>query len=172
VREAQPSLSVELTREISMEEIKRILFCEDDPKDVELTLVALAEYNLANNVDVVRDGQEALEYLRHQGSFEMRGGTHPGVVLLDLKMPKIDGLEVLRQVRGDDELKMIPVVMLTSSREERDIVESYKLGVNAYVVKPVDFHQFVEAIRQVGSFWAIINQPSPIRAEIIKATQS
>ena len=155
-----------------MEEIKRILFCEDDPKDVELTLVALAEYNLANNVDVVRDGQEALEYLRHQGSFEMRGGAHPGVVLLDLKMPKIDGLEVLRQVRGDDELKMIPIVMLTSSREERDIVESYKLGVNAYVVKPVDFHQFVEAIRQVGSFWAIINQPSPIKAEIIKATQS
>jgi CheY-like chemotaxis protein len=144
-----------------MDDIKRILFCEDDPKDVELTLVALGEYNLANNVDVVRDGQEALDYLRHQGQFQMRGGNHPGVVLLDLKMPKIDGLEVLRQVRGDDELKVIPIVMLTSSREERDIVESYKLGVNSYVVKPVDFHQFVEAIKQVGSFWAVINQPPP-----------
>jgi DNA-binding response OmpR family regulator len=100
----------------------------------------------------------------------MRGGNNPGVVLLDLKMPKIDGLEVLRQVRADDELRMIPIVMLTSSREERDIVESYKLGVNAYVVKPVDFHQFVEAIKQVGSFWAVVNQPPPMRAEN-KATQ-
>jgi len=147
-----------------MDGIKRILLCEDDLKDVELTLVALGEYNLANEVDVVRDGQEALDYLRRQGQFQMRGGNNPGVVLLDLKMPKIDGLEVLRQVRSDDELKMIPIVMLTSSREERDIVESYKLGVNSYVVKPVDFHQFVEAIKQVGSFWAVVNQPPPVRS--------
>ena len=147
-----------------MGDIKRILFCEDDPKDVELTLIALGEYNLANDVDVVRDGQEALDYLRHQGQYQMRGGSNPGVVLLDLKMPKIDGLEVLRQVRADEELKTIPIVMLTSSREERDIVESYKLGVNSYVVKPVDFHQFVDAIKQVGSFWAVINQPPPSRS--------
>ncbi|MGH9872240.1 MAG: response regulator [Pyrinomonadaceae bacterium] len=144
-----------------MADIKRILLCEDDSKDVELTLVALGEYNLANEVDVVRDGQEALDYLRHQGQFQMRGGNNPGVVLLDLKMPKVDGLEVLRQVRADEALKLIPIVMLTSSREECDIVESYKLGVNSYVVKPVDFHQFVEAIKQVGSFWAVVNQPPP-----------
>src|SRR6185295_3410317 len=137
-----------------MNDFKRILLAEDDPKDVELTLMALGEYKLANEVDVVRDGDEALDYLYRRGAFKLRGSSNPGVVLLDLKMPRIDGLEVLREMRGDTNLKMIPVVMLTSSREERDIVESYKLGVNAYVVKPVDFHQFVEAIKQIGVFWA------------------
>jgi CheY-like chemotaxis protein len=144
-----------------MSEFKRILLAEDDPRDVELTLVALGEYKLANEVDVVHDGQEALDYLRRDGSFQMRGGNNPAVLLLDLKMPKVDGLEVLRTIRNDAALRMIPVVMLTSSREERDIVESYRLGVNAYVVKPVDFPQFLEAIKQVGAFWALINEPPP-----------
>jgi CheY-like chemotaxis protein len=144
-----------------MSNLKRILLAEDDPRDVELTLVALEEYKLANDVDVVRDGQETLDYLYHRGAFQTRGGNNPAVILLDLKMPKVDGLEVLRSIRGDDTLKMVPVVMVTSSREERDIVESYKLGVNAYVVKPVDFHQFVEAIKQIGAFWAVINEPPP-----------
>lgn len=147
-----------------MSELKRILLAEDDPSDVELTLMALSEYKLANEVDVVRDGSEALDYLRRQGSFQMRGGTNPAVVLLDLKMPKVDGLEVLRFMRSDESFRMLPVVMLTSSREERDIVESYKLGVNAYVVKPVDFHQFVDAIKQIGAFWAVINEPPPENA--------
>jgi CheY-like chemotaxis protein len=144
-----------------MSELKRILLAEDDPRDVELTLVALGEYNLANDVDVVRDGQEALDYLYHRGAFETRGGNNPAAILLDLKMPKVDGLEVLRNIRGEETLKRVPVVMLTSSREERDIVESYKLGVNAYVVKPVDFHQFVEAVKQIGVFWAVVNEPPP-----------
>ena len=144
-----------------MTDFKRILLAEDDLRDIELTLLALAEYKLANEVDVVRDGQDAVDYLRREGKFELRGGSNPAVVLLDLKMPKVDGLEVLRMVRGDDTLKTIPVVVLTSSREERDIVETYKLGVNAYVVKPVDFHQFVEAIKQVGAFWAVVNEPPP-----------
>jgi len=144
-----------------MTEFKRILLVEDDPQDVELTLIALGEYKLANEVDVVRDGQEALDYLTRQGAFESRGSNNPVVVLLDLKLPKLDGLEVLRFIRNEAAFKMIPVVMLTSSREERDIVESYKLGVNAYVVKPVDFHQFVEAIKQIGWFWALVNEPPP-----------
>jgi CheY-like chemotaxis protein len=144
-----------------MSDLKRILLAEDDSRDVELTLLALGEYKLANEVDVVRDGQEALDYVRRQGQFQLRGGRNPAVVLLDLKMPKLDGLEVLRAIRSDDTLRMMPVVMLTSSREERDVVESYKLGVNAYVVKPVDFHQFVEAIKQIGAFWALINVPPP-----------
>jgi len=144
-----------------MNEFKRILLVEDDPRDVELTLMALGEYKLANEVDVVRDGQEALDYITRRGVFQNRGGNNPAVVLLDLKMPKLDELEVLRLIRGNAEYKMIPVVMLTSSREERDIVESYKLGVNAYVVKPVDFHQFIEAIKQIGSFWALVNETPP-----------
>lgn len=148
-----------------MTDFKRILLVEDDPKDVELTLVALGEYKLANEVDVVRDGQEALDYLRREGSFQERVGNNPAVLLLDLKMPRVDGLEVLRTIRGDVALQRIPVVMLTSSREERDIIESYKLGVNAYVVKPVDFPQFVEAIKQVGAFWLLINEPPPSIAE-------
>jgi CheY-like chemotaxis protein len=145
-----------------MRELRRILLAEDDPRDVELTLMALGEHKLANEVDVVRDGQETLDYLYRREQFKDRAAGNPAVVLLDLKMPKVDGLEVLRVIRGDEQLKMIPVVMLTSSREERDIVESYKLGVNAYVVKPVDFHQFVDAIKQIGAFWALVNEPPPL----------
>jgi CheY-like chemotaxis protein len=134
---------------------------EDDPKDVELTLTALEEYNLANEVVVTRDGEEALDYLYSRGSFSMRASGNPAVLLLDLKLPKVDGLEVLQQVKSDEKLKMIPVVVLTSSHEERDMVASYRLGVNAYVVKPVDFHEFVNAIKELGIFWAIINEPPP-----------
>lgn len=144
-----------------MTDFKRILLVEDDARDLELTLVALGEYKLANEVDVVRDGLEALDYLNRRGAYKLRGGMNPGVVLLDLKMPRVDGLEVLKFIRSEEALKMIPVVMLTSSREERDIIESYKLGVNAYVVKPVDFHQFLEAIKQIGVFWALVNEPPP-----------
>ena len=142
-------------------ELGRILIVEDDPKDVELTLTALEEYNLANEVVVTRDGEEALDYLYCRGSFKMRGGENPAVVLLDLKLPKLDGLEVLQQIKADDKLKFIPVVVLTSSREEKDMVTSYKLGVNGYVVKPVDFHEFVNAIKELGVFWALINEPPP-----------
>jgi CheY-like chemotaxis protein len=134
---------------------------EDDLKDVELTLTALDEYNLANEVVVTRDGEEALDYLYSRGSFKTRTPGNPAVVLLDLKLPKVDGLEVLEQMKSDQTLKMIPVVVLTSSRQERDLVASYKYGVNAYVVKPVDFHEFVNAIKDLGSFWAVINEPPP-----------
>jgi len=144
-----------------MNELGRILIVEDDPKDVELTLTALEEYNLANEVVVTRDGEEALDYLYCRGSFKMRGGENPAVVLLDLKLPKVDGLEVLQQIKSDEKLKFMPVVVLTSSREEKDMVTSYKLGVNAYVVKPVDFHDFVNAIKELGVFWAVINEPPP-----------
>ena len=144
-----------------MNELGRILIVEDDPKDVELTLTALEEYNLANEVVVTRDGEEALDYLYCRGNFKMRTGDNPAVLLLDLKLPKVDGLEVLQQIKSDEKLKMIPVVVLTSSREERDMVASYKLGVNAYVVKPVDFHEFVNAIKELGIFWAVINEPPP-----------
>src|SRR6202158_5542865 len=142
-----------------MATLGRILLVEDDPKDVELTLTALDEYNLANEVVVARDGEEALDYLYYRGNFTMRSNESPAVLLLDLKLPKVDGLEVLKQIKSDDKLKMIPVVVLTSSHEERDMVASYKLGVNAYVVKPVDFHEFVNAIKELGVFWAVINQP-------------
>ena len=144
-----------------MNDLARILIVEDDPKDVELTLTALEEYNLANEVVVTRDGEEALDYLHCRGSFKMRGGENPAVVLLDLKLPKVDGLEVLQQIKSDEKLKLIPVVVLTSSREEKDMVASYKLGVNGYVVKPVDFHDFVNAIKELGVFWAVINEPPP-----------
>jgi CheY-like chemotaxis protein len=145
----------------------RILLVEDDPKDVELTLTILEEYNLANEIVVTHDGEEALDYLYRRGDFATRGNGNPAVVLLDLKLPKVDGLEVLQQIRSDEKLKMIPVVVLTSSHEERDMVASYALGVNAYVVKPVDFYEFVNAIRELGVFWAIINEPPPgsIRAK-------
>src|ERR1700687_3180696 len=142
-----------------MATLGRILLVEDDPKDVELTLTALDEYNLANEVVVARDGEEALDYLYYRGNFTMRSNENPAVLLLDLKLPKVDGLEVLKQIKSDDKLKMIPVVVLTSSHEEKDMVASYKLGVNAYVVKPVDFHEFVNAIKELGIFWGIINQP-------------
>jgi CheY-like chemotaxis protein len=141
--------------------MRRILLVEDDPKDVELTLTALEEYNLANEVIIARDGAEALDYLYCRGNFAGRSNDNPAVLLLDLKLPKVDGLEVLQQIKSDDNLKMIPVVVLTSSREEKDMVASYKLGVNAYVVKPVDFHEFVNAVKELGMFWAVINEPPP-----------
>jgi DNA-binding response OmpR family regulator len=144
-----------------MTSLGRILLVEDDPKDSELTLTALEEYNLANEVVVARDGEQALDYLYCRGKFATRTSDNPAVLLLDLKLPKIDGLEVLQQIKSDEKLRMIPVVVLTSSREERDMVASYKLGVNAYVVKPVDFHEFVNAIKELGMFWAVINEPPP-----------
>jgi DNA-binding response OmpR family regulator len=145
----------------SMNPLGRILLVEDDPKDVELTLTALEEYNLANEVIVARDGEEALEYLYSRGKFKTRSSGNPAVVLLDLKLPKVDGLEVLKQVKSEEKLRMIPIVVLTSSKEEKDMVASYKLGVSAYVVKPVDFHEFVNAIKELGVFWAVINEPPP-----------
>jgi CheY-like chemotaxis protein len=144
-----------------MENLGRILMVEDDPNDVELTMTALEGYNLANEVIVARDGEEALDYLYRRGRYITRSSDHPAVILLDLKLPKVDGLEVLRQIKADENIKMIPVVVLTSSTEEKDLVSSYKLGVNAYVVKPVDFHEFVNAIKELGVFWAIINAAPP-----------
>jgi DNA-binding response OmpR family regulator len=128
---------------------------------VELTLTALEEYKLANEVVIARDGEEALDYLHRRGNFATRSTDNPAVLLLDLKLPKVDGLEVLQQIKSDEKLKMIPVVVLTSSHEEKDMVASYKLGVNAYVVKPVDFHEFVNAVRELGIFWALVNEPPP-----------
>jgi CheY-like chemotaxis protein len=145
----------------TMNKLGRILMVEDDPKDVELTLTALEEYNLANEVIVTRDGEQALDYLYCRGDYKTRSNGNPAVMLLDLKLPKVDGLEVLKQIKSDGELRMIPVVVLTSSKEEKDMVASYKLGVNAYVVKPVDFHEFVNAIKELGVFWAVINEPPP-----------
>ncbi len=144
-----------------MIKMKRILLAEDNVNDVELTLAALQECRLANQVEVVRDGSEALDYLYRRGNYSSRAPGPPGVVLLDIKMPRIDGLEVLRQIKSDPGLRHIPVVMLTSSREEADLVLSYDLGVNAFVVKPVDFAQFVDAVRAMGVFWAIVNEPPP-----------
>jgi CheY-like chemotaxis protein len=138
-----------------------ILLAEDNDNDMELTLTALARHHLLNKVVIVRDGAEALDYLHRRGKFAGRHEGRPAVVLLDLKMPKVDGIEVLRQIRASDELKATPVVVLTSSREERDMVRSYELGVNAYVVKPVDFKEFVEAVSQIGVFWALINEAPP-----------
>ena len=144
-----------------MNALKRILYAEDSPADVELTLAALEEHHLANEVVAVSDGVEALDYLYRRGEFASREVGNPAVVLLDLKMPRVDGLEVLRQVKSDPDLRAIPVVIMTSSREERDLVESYRLGVNAYVVKPVDFDQFAAAVKEVGMFWAVVNEPPP-----------
>jgi CheY-like chemotaxis protein len=144
-----------------MSTLGRILLVEDDPKDVELTLTALEDYKLANEVVVAHDGAEALDYLFRRGNFANRSTDNPAVLLLDLKLPKVDGLEVLQQIKEDAKLKLIPVVVLTSSHEERDMVTSYKLGVNAYVVKPVDFHEFVNAVKELGVFWALVNEPPP-----------
>jgi two-component system, response regulator len=144
-----------------MSELRTILLAEDNSKDVELTLEALSEHNLANLVIVARDGVEAMEYLRYEGKFNTRGRENPAVILLDIKMPRMDGIEVLKAIRSDPELKTIPVVMLTSSREEPDLKKCYELGANAYVVKPVDFEDFIEAVKQVGVFWAVINELPP-----------
>ena len=138
---------------------KRMLIVDDSANDVELTLLALEKFHFSNPVDVVRDGAEALDYLFCRDAFAGREPGNPALILLDIKMPKVDGLEVLRQIRGNPLLKMIPVVMLTSSKEQRDIIEGYHLGVNAYVVKPVDFAQFTEAVRQLGLFWLMLNEP-------------
>jgi two-component system response regulator len=137
-----------------------ILLVEDNPNDVELTLHVLRQNNIANRIHVVRDGAEALDYLFGTGAYADRNiNDRPKVILLDLKLPKVDGLEVLRRVKGDPRTQLIPVVVLTSSREERDIVESYKLGVNSYITKPVDFEQFTDAVRQLGLYWLLLNQP-------------
>ena len=144
-----------------MSNLGRILLVEDDPKDVELTMTALEDYKLANEVVVARDGEEALDYLYRRKNFATRSTDNPAVLLLDLKLPKVDGLEVLQQIKSDAKLKLIPVVVLTSSHEEKDMITSYKLGVNAYVVKPVDFHEFVNAVKELGIFWALVNEPPP-----------
>ena len=141
--------------------IKNILLVEDDSKDVELTMAALEENHLANRIVVLENGEEALDYLYERGNFEKRSGGNPIVVLLDNKMPKVNGLEVLKSVKADENLKIIPVVVLTSSRETPDLVEFYKHGVNAYVVKPVDFAEFMKVIKHLGIFWAAINEPPP-----------
>jgi CheY-like chemotaxis protein len=142
-----------------MTEVRQILLAEDNGNDVELTLAALRENKLINDVTVVSDGAEALDYLFRRGTFAGRPAGNPALILLDLKMPKVDGIEVLQQVKSDPHLKVIPVVMLTASREEQDLAKSYALGVNAYVVKPVDFQDFVAAVKLLGGFWAVVNQP-------------
>jgi CheY-like chemotaxis protein len=141
--------------------LKRILLVEDNANDIELTLVALEENHLANEVVVVRDGEEALDFLYRRGIYKLREEGNPAVVLLDLKLPKVDGLEVLKRIKSNPNMRTLPVVMLTSSREEIDLVSSYNNGVNAYVVKPVDFAEFVNALKELGLFWAVINEPPP-----------
>ena len=142
-------------------DLKRILLVEDNPNDVELTLEALRAHNLANALEVVRDGEEALDYLYRRGKYAARPAGNPVVILLDLKLPKIDGHEVLRTVKADEKLKLIPVVILTASREECDLEQGYKNGANAYVVKPVDFHEFLDAMKTFGLFWAVLNEVPP-----------
>jgi CheY-like chemotaxis protein len=144
-----------------MADVKRILLAEDNANDLELTLAALEENRLANEVVAVRDGADAIDYLEQRGQFAGRTGGNPALVVLDLKMPKVDGLEVLTHIKADPRLHAIPVVMLTSSREEQDLIRSYELGVNAYVVKPVEFGAFMDAVRQLGAFWAVINEAPP-----------
>ena len=144
-----------------MADLKRILLAEDNPKDVELTLAALDEHKLANEVVVVNDGAEALDYLYRRGKYAMRHEGNPAVVLLDIKMPKVDGLEVLKTIKADPNLMSIPTVILTSSREERDLAKSYNQGVNAYVVKPVEFQEFIKVVSNLGVFWALVNEPPP-----------
>jgi CheY-like chemotaxis protein len=148
--------------------LKPILLVEDNPHDLELTLIALERSQLANEVVIVRDGAEALDYLHGRGAYAGREQGNPAVVLLDLKLPKVDGLEVLAEIRAVAALKSVPVVMLTSSKEEQDLIRSYELGVNAYVVKPVDFTEFVRAIADLGIFWAVLNEPPPGSQRYIK----
>jgi two-component system response regulator len=145
-----------------MTQLKRLLLVEDSTRDAELIIDALAANQLANEVVHVRDGAEALEYLYRRGGFADRVADQPAMILLDLKLPKVDGLEVLRQIKGDAAMKLIPIVMMTSSREEKDLLASYELGVNAYVVKPMKFADFVEAVKQVGVFWAVVNEVPPM----------
>ena len=145
-----------------MNGLMRILYAEDNDRDVELTLTAFQACNLANEVDVVRDGQAVMDYLTFQGAYRTRAREYPALVLLHIKMPRVDGIEVLRRIKGDARLRLIPVVMLTSSREERDLVETYNLGVNAYVVKPIDFSEFLKSVKQLGVFWAIVNERPPV----------
>jgi CheY-like chemotaxis protein len=144
-----------------MTQLSRILLAEDDPRDLELTLAALADHGLANEVIVARDGEETLDYLFRRGAHASRSDGNPVVLLLDLKMPKVDGLEALRQLRADERTRTLPVVVLTSSREPRDLEQCYRLGVNAFVVKPVQFEEFMEAVKQIGMFWALLNEPPP-----------
>jgi CheY-like chemotaxis protein len=144
-----------------MTSLKRILLVDDSPQDTELTLDALSSNHLANEVVSLRDGVEALDYLHRRGAYADRPEGNPALILLDLKMPRVDGIEVLRQIRSDPRLKLIPVVVMTSSREQHDLLDSYQLGANAYVVKPVNFHEFVNAVKQVGGFWAMLNEPPP-----------
>ena len=145
--------------------LRTILLAEDNPKDVELTIEALSDHNLANHVVVVKDGVEAMEYLRYEGNYKQRKHENPAVLLLDIKMPRMNGIEVLKAIRSDDKLKTIPVVILTSSREEPDLKKCYELGVNAYVVKPVNFKDFICAVKEIGIFWALINELPPEKGE-------
>jgi CheY-like chemotaxis protein len=144
-----------------MDTLKHILLVEDDPGDIEMTIDALSENNIANEVVIARDGVEALDYIYCRGTFASRQDVNPIVILLDLKMPKMDGLQVLNQLKSDERLRSLPVVVLTSSDDASDLEQCYKLGVNAYVVKPVRFSKFIEAIKGIGVFWAIINEPPP-----------
>jgi len=144
-------------------QLRRILLVEDNPNDAELTMEALTEHKLANRVDWVKDGVEALDYLYCRGKYADRNDAPPAVILLDLKLPKVDGREVLRIIKADEQYRITPVVVLTSSREEQDMIESYRLGVNAYVVKPVNFHDFIDAVKELGAFWAIVNEPPPAK---------
>ena len=144
-----------------MAELRHILLAEDNANDVELTLAALKTNRVLNEVVVTRDGADTLDYLWRRNKYADRRTDNPVLMLLDLKMPKVDGLEVLRQVKSDPQFKSIPTVVLTSSREEQDVVRSYDLGVNAYVVMPVDFHHFVDAVKMIGGFWAVVNEPPP-----------
>lgn len=150
--------------------LKPILLVEDNPKDLELTLLALEKTNLANEVVSVRDGVEALDYLMRRGDFADRQGGNPAVILLDLKLPRVDGLQVLEYIKSNESLRNIPVVMLTTSREESDLARSYKLGVNAFVVKPVALHEFMDAIRDLGVFWAVLNEPPPGSPRVERAS--
>jgi CheY-like chemotaxis protein len=151
--------------------IRHILLAEDDPRDAKLTLAALTEYNVANRVFVVHDGEAVLDYLYCRGKFEGREGRNPVAILLDLKMPKVDGIEVLKVIKDDENLKTIPVVVLTSSCETPDVAECYEHGVNAYVVKPVDIGEFAKAVKQLGGFWAVVNEPPPFTGKETRATQ-